>query len=139
MTRTERVADDVPQVGRAPRARIPRVAYLVGVLGVLWFLFGAVGGSYQGKLASVQKNDNAAYLPNSAESTKVDHEAQNFRTVQSVPGFVVYQRSGGLTAADRAKISADVGAFRATPGVAKDEVRFRSFPPTPRLPMSRYR
>lgn len=55
MTRTERVADDVPQVGRAPRARIPRVAYLVGVLGVLWFLFGAVGGSYQGKLASVQK------------------------------------------------------------------------------------
>jgi len=127
MTRTERVADDVPQVGRAPRARIPRVAYLVGVLGVLWFLFGAVGGSYQGKLASVQKNDNAAYLPNSAESTKVDHEAQNFRTVQSVPGFVVYQRSGGLTAADRAKIGADAGAFRATPGVAKDEVRSPQF------------
>ncbi|HEV7207389.1 MAG TPA: MMPL family transporter [Mycobacteriales bacterium] len=122
MTRTE-IADEAPELKRPVRGKIPRAAYLVGVLGVLWFLFGAAGGSYQGKLAGVQKNDNAAYLPNSAESTKVDKEAQKFRTVQSIPGFVVYHRTGGLTAADHAKISADTQAFRSIAGVAPDQIR----------------
>ncbi|HET9075823.1 MAG TPA: MMPL family transporter [Acidimicrobiales bacterium] len=99
-----------------------RGVVIVGLLGVLWLLFGLAGGRYQGKLSSVQKNDNAAYLPSSAESTKVDNEASKFQPVQTVPGFVVYQRTGGLTPADRAKISSDAQAFRSVPGVAGDQV-----------------
>lgn len=85
-------------------------------------LFGLAGGSFQGKLSSVQKNDNAAYLPSSAESTKVDDLATEFQPVQTVPGFVVYQRPGGLTPADRARIGSDVKAFHSIPGVAADQV-----------------
>ncbi|WP_261553606.1 MMPL family transporter [Frankia tisae] len=99
------------------RRRRPRVVYVFAVLAVGWLLLGAVGGSYQGKLGEVQKNDNAAYLPGSAESTKVDKAAQEFRSLQTIPGFVVYQRGGGLTAADKAKIAADVRAFAKIRGV----------------------
>ena len=41
-------------------------------------LVGGFGGSYQGSLGEVQKNDNAAYLPASAESTRVSDEQQRF-------------------------------------------------------------
>ncbi len=104
------------------RRRIPRGAVLVGILGVLWLLFGAAGGSYQGKLSSVQKNDNSAFLPSSAESTKVNTESELFQKTQTIPGFMVYQRAGGLTGADRAAISADASAFRTLPGVASSQV-----------------
>ncbi|MDQ6945636.1 MAG: MMPL family transporter [Actinomycetota bacterium] len=108
------------QSGR--RRRYSRGAVVVGILGIAWLLFGLAGGSSQGKLSSVQKNDNAAYLPSSAESTKVDTEAQRFQTIQAIPGFVVYQRTDGLTAADRSKIAADVSTFRSLAGVAHDQV-----------------
>src|SRR5947209_1996473 len=105
-----------------PARRIPRIAIGVAVVGVLMFLVGLIGGSYQGKLTEVQKNDNAAYLPATAESTRVANEQQRFTPIETVPGFVAYQRTGGLTAADRAKISADVDAFRRVDGVAADQV-----------------
>jgi RND superfamily putative drug exporter len=73
-------------------------------------------------LSSVQKNDNAAYLPSSAESTKVDNQSQEFQSIQSIPGFVIYQRPGGLTEADRAAISAAPATFRTIPGVSANEV-----------------
>jgi putative drug exporter of the RND superfamily len=42
--------------------------------------------------------------------------------VETVPGFVVYQRAGGLTAADRAEIARDASTLRRLPGVAADQV-----------------
>lgn len=120
MTRTD--VTEEPDVAPPNKPHRPRGAYIVAGLALLWFVFGAAGGSYQGKLSSVQKNDNAAYLPNSAESTKVDKEQQKFRTQQTIPGFIVYQRVGGLTADDKAKINADAAAIRAIPGVAADQI-----------------
>ena len=102
--------------------RQPWLVYVIGVLAVFWLLFGLSGGAYQGKLGDVQKNDNAAYLPSSAESTKVDNQVEQFRTIQSVPGFIVYQRPGGLTDADKQKIAADAKTFRGIDGVATDQV-----------------
>ena len=113
--------------GRRPRA--PRAAVVVAILGVAWFLFGVAGGPFQGKLNSVEKNDNAAYLPASAESTKVDTESQRFQAVQTIPGFVVYQRSGGLIPADRSKMAADASVFRSLAGVANDQVRPPAYSP----------
>jgi RND superfamily putative drug exporter len=109
------------------RRRLPRQAVVVGVLGVLVFLVGGFGGSYQGRLGEVQKNDNAAYLPATAESTRVSDEQQRFSPVQTIPGFLVYQRAGGLTAADRTKIAADLAAVRRTSGVAVEQVADASF------------
>jgi RND superfamily putative drug exporter len=105
-----------------PRARRPWPVYAVALLGVAWLLFGLAGGSYEGKLGSVQKNDNAAYLPASAESTKVDTASQEFRSVQTIPGFIVYHRAAGLTAADKAKIAQDDVAFASIAGVAADQI-----------------
>jgi RND superfamily putative drug exporter len=115
-----------PKRGR----RHPWGVYVIGGLAVFWLLFGLTGGSYQAKLADVQKNDSAAYLPASAESTKVDKEAQKFRTIQAVPGFIVYQRASGLTAADKQKIAADAQAFRSVNGVAVDQVGFPQYSTT---------
>ena len=84
-----------------------RGAVLVGVLGVVMLFVGLNGSQYQGKLSKVEKNDNTAFLPASSESTKVDKEAQRYQSVQAIPGFVVYQRTGGLTQADRNAINAE--------------------------------
>lgn len=104
------------------RRKLPRRAAVVGLLGIAFLIVGMVGGPYQGKLASVEKNDNSAFLPRSAESTRVSTEVQQFQTVQTIPGFVVYQHRGGLTGADRAAIAASPRVFRAIPGVAADQV-----------------
>jgi RND superfamily putative drug exporter len=109
------------------RRRRPKVVYAFGVVAVILFLIGAMGGSYQGKLSKVQKNDSAEYLPNSAESTKVDSASQRFRSVLTIPGFIVYQRNSGLTAADKAKITADATTFATLKGVAGDQVAAPTF------------
>ncbi len=92
------------------------------MLAVVAFLGGGFGGSYQGKLADVQKNDNSAFLPASAESTKVANESDKFITVKNIPGFLVYQRAGGLTDADKAKIAADRAKVAALPAVDADQL-----------------
>src|SRR5438270_14061762 len=100
---------------RPTRRRLPRQAVVVGLLGVLMFLVGGFGGSYQGRLGEVQKNDNAAYLPATAESTRVSNEQERFSPVQSIPGSLVYQRTGGLTSEDKAQHEADLAEDRRTP------------------------
>ena len=107
---------------RRQRIRLSRGPVIIGLLGLVFLLVGLSGGSFQGKLSKVEKNDNTAFLPSSAQSTKVDNEASRYQSVQAVPGFVVYQRSSGLTPADRTAIDAAVDTFRRIPGVAADQV-----------------
>ena len=118
MTKTEVASGPAP----AAPSRRPRMTWVILGLAVLWLLLGMVGGSFQGKLADVQKNDNASWLPKSAQSTKVANESEQFNSVETVPGFVVYERTSGLTTADKTKISADAAAFRKLEGVAADQV-----------------
>jgi len=107
---------------RRRRRRLARGAVLVGVLGVVMLFVGLTGSQYQGKLSKVEKNDNTAFLPASSESTKVDKEAQRYQSVQAIPGFVVYQRTGGLTQADRNAINAEAQVLSRIRGVASDQV-----------------
>jgi RND superfamily putative drug exporter len=81
------------------------------------FLAGGVGESFQGKLSEVQKNDNAAYLPASAESTQAGNEAANFSTSQSLPGFLVFRRKSGLTGEDKIAFAATLTKIAAEPGL----------------------
>lgn len=116
------MVDEAPEQTPAAKPHRPPVVWVFAALGVIFFLVGGAGGSYQGKLGDVQKNDNSSFLPGSADSTKVGNEAQKFNRIQSIPGFVVYQRKGGLTSADRQKITADLAKFRDVKGVAVDEI-----------------
>ncbi len=114
--------DQLPDERAVSRPGRPRSVWIFGGIALIVFLIGGAGGSYQSKLADVQKNDNSSFLPASADSTKVADEQQKFSAIQAIPGFVVYERKGGLSAADRAKIAADVTAFRSITGVATDQV-----------------
>ncbi|MBL7497070.1 MMPL family transporter [Frankia sp. CNm7] len=105
-----------------PRRRQPWFVWAVGIAGIVFFLVGLVGMPFEGKLGEVQKNDNAAWLPGSAESTKVDTESQKFQSIATIPGFVVYERDGGLTDADKAKITEDLAKFAEIPGIAADQI-----------------
>jgi len=111
-----------PSAGASSGRRVSRPAILIGLLGIVFFLVGGAGGSYQGKLASVEKNDNSSFLPASAQSTKVDDLAQIFQPVQTVPGFLVFSRPGGLTGADRQFIAHLDVSLRRVPGVDSTQV-----------------
>jgi RND superfamily putative drug exporter len=118
MTRTDERQTSAPE----PKKQRSRSVWVFGGLAIVVLLIGLGGGSFQSKLADVQKNDNSSFLPGSADSTKVANAQQKFSTIQSIPGFVIYQRTSGLTAADKAKITADAAKFRTIKGVSSDEV-----------------
>src|SRR5262245_712083 len=81
-----------------------------GVLAFWVILFG-VAMQFSGKLNSAQKNDASAWLPKNAESTQVVELAKRFTPSDVFPAVVVYERGGAITAADQAKVTADVRSF----------------------------
>jgi RND superfamily putative drug exporter len=78
---------------------------------IAWLVGGGALGPLSSKTQDVQKNDNSAFLPQSAESTKVQQLLPRFTDTQTTTGIVVYTRAGGLTAADRDKINGDKTAI----------------------------
>jgi RND superfamily putative drug exporter len=91
------------------------------VLG-LWILILAVGGSLAGKLTGAEKNDAQQWLPAQAQSTKVLALQSRFQSPNVFPAVVVYDRSAGLTAADRAKAVSDARKFTMVSGVVRGQV-----------------
>lgn len=83
--------------GRVPawlRVLIPTVLILV------WFaLFGA-GGAAFGTLSDVQQNDQASFLPASAEATEVNELQEGFRDSENVPAIVVIASDDGTELTD---------------------------------------
>ncbi len=90
----------------ASRARLTRLLAVAFVL-FAWLALAGVGGPLVGRLSEVQKNDNASFLPKSAESTEVSTLAAKFSSTNAIPYFVVIERATGLLPAD----SAAVGKF----------------------------
>jgi RND superfamily putative drug exporter len=70
-----------------------------------------------GKLGDVEKNDNAAWLPGNAESTRVVERVGKFQSAETMPAIVIYDRPEGITPADMTKALADAEAFRGIDGV----------------------
>lgn len=67
----------------APRGGTSRRRWVLPALLVLiWLAVGGPLGSFQGQLASVAENDNAAFLPTTAESTKVNELQKRFASCQ---------------------------------------------------------
>ncbi len=88
----------------------------------LWVLVGGPLGSFAGQLASVQENDNAGFLPDSAESTDALEALAAFTDEQTLPVTVVVEREGGLRPADRRAVERLRPALQEVPGVADDGV-----------------
>jgi len=100
---------------RTPARWIRIVAPLILV--VIWLGVSSLGGPTFGKLSTVVNNDQASYLPASAESTQVQSDLKKFFPADTVPAIVVYARSTGLTSDDTRAVADRVTAFGALDGV----------------------
>src|SRR5215470_5250567 len=78
---------------------------------VFWLIVAVVAFPLAGKLTNAEKNDYKSWLPANAESTKVLAVQSRIQSPNLFPAVVVYYRSSGVTAADRAKAAADVARF----------------------------
>ncbi|GAA4602384.1 MMPL family transporter [Actinoplanes octamycinicus] len=84
----------------------------------LWIAILVFAGSQAGKLGSVEKNDNASWLPGDAEATQVADLQKQFQPDDIVPAIIVYERPSGITPADQQKAAADAQAIASVPGVS---------------------
>ncbi|MFE1241292.1 MMPL family transporter [Streptomyces tendae] len=98
-----------------------RARWLVPVLLLLvWLVVGGALGPYAGKLGEVATNDQASFLPRSAESTRVVDEQKAFQQDETLPVIVVWTADGdgdaALTAHQQAA-TRSVAGLEGDPGI----------------------
>ncbi|MEU0831162.1 MMPL family transporter [Streptomyces sp. NPDC005969] len=93
-------------------AALPSGRVAKWVILALWVALLVPALMLAGKLGDVEENDNSAWLPSNAESTKVVDRAEKFQPADTLPAIVVYDRPEGITDADMAKARADAEAFK---------------------------
>jgi len=93
-----------------PRTGWRRTVLVLGLIAA-WLAIASFGGIAQGKLSSVQNNDNASFLPTRAESTVAAAAARGFESEQSVPALIVIEAADGsrVTPAQIAAVQAYAG------------------------------
>ncbi|MFE6090444.1 MMPL family transporter [Streptomyces massasporeus] len=97
---------------RRARRLVPLVLLLV------WLGVGGTLGPYAGKLGEVATNDQAAFLPRSAESTRVLEARAAFDQSETVPAIVVWTAGGARFTEDRqAEATRAVASLAGKPGV----------------------
>ena len=98
-------------------SRRPRAVLWAAIALVLaWLAVGGMGGQTQGRLAEVQKNDNASFLPASAESTAVIDMVARFSDSEELPFLLTVEKKGGsLAQGDLATLTEFAGSLRALP------------------------
>lgn len=75
-----------------------RLRLLISVLLVgLWFAIASFGGPTFGKIGDVSTNDQAAFLPSSAESTQVQQLQRKYQSGQAIPAIVLIESEKPLT------------------------------------------
>lgn len=80
-----------------PKRTVPKWlrVFLPAVLIVIWVTLGAIGGPYFGRIQEVSSVDLTAFLPKSAESTKVNEQIGNFRETDVLPAIIVFETKQG--------------------------------------------
>src|SRR5688572_30883830 len=99
-------------------SRAKWVVFAVWMIGI----FIAFGANLPGKFTDAEENESTSFLPGDAESTKALTAAEDLQGGELAPAVILYRRESGLTAADRAKITEDVGRLtqRRFEGVVAD-------------------
>ncbi len=108
------------------RAHRTRRWLLPALLLLAWLIIAGVGGPFAGKLASVQSNDNASFLPTNAESTQVAVLEKGFNASQLIPAVIIAERASGITPTDSAFLTQAAGSLAGNAGI--------SGPPSPPIP-----
>lgn len=81
------------QALRVRLTHTPRWARVITALAlvIVWLTIASIGGPTFGKLSSVSSNDQASFLPASAESTKVQQLQAEFRSSNDIPAIVLFE------------------------------------------------
>ena len=85
---------DSPGAPGALRIVVPIVLILA------WLAVFGLGGASFGDISEVSSDERSSYLPDSAESTRVQNEITEFTGSDAVPAIIVAERRDGLTEAD---------------------------------------
>ncbi|NEY33686.1 MMPL family transporter [Streptomyces sp. PRKS01-65] len=102
----------------APSSHTRRTRLLVPVLLLLtWLVVGGTLGPFAGRLGEVATNDQAAFLPRSAESTEVIAAQRAFRSDETLPAVVVWTSDAAARDGQEAATRA-LASLTGTPGVA---------------------
>src|SRR5215211_6754619 len=83
------------------------------VAGVFILISAVVGGLFAGQFEDAQENETVSFLPGKAESVKSLKAVKRYPGGELAPAVIVYERKGGLTKADRARVVADQRSFAA--------------------------
>jgi RND superfamily putative drug exporter len=108
-----------------------RARWLLPLLILLVWLGGAAPLSALGaKLTGLQENDIAAFLPDSAESTRVQELQADFQPVESIPALLLWENPDGI---DRATLTEIGERIEEATRVAEeaDALAGRASPPIP--------
>jgi len=110
-------------MGRLRRiAEIPAGSWTKWVVVAFWLIVLVLAFPLSSKLTGAEKNNASAWLPGSAESTKVLDVQSRFQSPNIYTGVVVYVRDSGITAADRATAAADARQFARVQGVLPRQI-----------------
>ena len=108
------------------RSRILR--WLVpALIAVAWLGIAGPLGSFSGKLAEVSENDSAAFLPDSAESTRVTELQRSFDTERTLPVILLWESEDG--ALDPAVLEQAQATVDEAVGIAEDADALEARPP----------
>ena len=109
-------------MGRSFASRVshPKLKWVVLVL---WLVLAAAAAPLAAGLTDQQDNEISSWLPGDAESTlALERQITLGSDPDVVPAVVVYERDGGLTAADEDAIAQDAAAFGRLDGLDGDVV-----------------
>ncbi|GAA3021463.1 MMPL family transporter [Streptosporangium longisporum] len=96
---------------RSIRLLVPALLVLV------WLAVGGGLGPFAGRLAEVSTDDQAAFLPQSAESTRVLETQERFREGTTQPLIVVWTAEGNVTPGQTTEATRALASLRGTAGV----------------------
>jgi RND superfamily putative drug exporter len=105
-----RATGTTTSTGASASARTVRSRLPWAVIG-LWIVVLAVSAVFAGKLNGAKHDDAVDYLPASAQSTQVAKIQKEMSGGSSTDLVLVYDRAGGLTAADRAAADRQTAAL----------------------------
>lgn len=87
---------------------------------MIWFVGAGVGGPYFGRISEVSSNSQTAYLPESAEATRVQEELGKFRDSQTIPAVIVIVADRPLAQSQIDTLQGSVARLPQITGVGED-------------------
>ncbi|MGO1384779.1 MAG: MMPL family transporter [Arachnia sp.] len=106
-----------PTIKRQPRpSRLLRIL-IPTLLVAIWFAVAGVGGPYFGRVDEVASNDQASFLPESADATQVSGRFADFVGDSQIPAIVIFDADSPLDEATLATLADAVAALTDIEGV----------------------